>query len=440
MLATELNEKLTRVGPGTPGGELLRRYWQPIAAVAELTRGKPTKKIRLLGEDLVLYRDSSGKLGLIEERCPHRRVSMVYGIPEPEGLRCPYHGWLFDGKGTCLEQPAEPPESTFKDRVKVAGYPVQELGGLVFAYLGPEPAPLLPRYDAFVWDNAIRQIGFAVIPCNWVQVMENSLDGTHVEWLHGYYSNYILGKEAEERGQVYNPKPVRHHARIGFDLFEHGILKRRIEVGGSEEDDDWRIGHAVVFPGMLANPTAQIRVPMDDTHTLHIWYTATQLNMPAPPQEYVPYVQMPWQAEDGEFITNFVDGQDIMCWATQGEIADRHLEKLGASDVGIILFRQLLKEQIERVERGEEPMNVFRDPAKNQIIPLPRERVHHGRVRDVGIGKDGRQRIGSRPSAPEYAALVRDLREQANGHGDDIFAPFPRVEIESLKQVTANLA
>ena len=124
MLTAELNEKLTRVGPGTPGGNLLRRYWYPVAAIAELNN-RPTKRVRILGEDLVLFRDRSGNLGLIDERCAHRRISLYYGIPEPDGLRCPYHGWLYDGEGNCLEQPAEPVGSTFKEKIKMRAYPVQ---------------------------------------------------------------------------------------------------------------------------------------------------------------------------------------------------------------------------------------------------------------------------------------------------------------------------
>ena len=141
MLTTEENERLTRVGPGTPMGELMRRYWQPIAAAAELDEN-PVKQVKLLGESLVLYRNLRGGLGLIGDTCPHRSVSMLYGIPENEGLRCPYHGWMFDCVGQCVEMPAEAPGSTFPSRVKIEGYPVEELAGLVFAYLGPAPAPL----------------------------------------------------------------------------------------------------------------------------------------------------------------------------------------------------------------------------------------------------------------------------------------------------------
>ena len=183
MLSIEQNDRLTQVGPGTPMGELMRRYWQPIAAFSELCMN-PTKSIKLLGEALVLYKDRQGRLGLIEEACAHRRVNMLYGIPENEGLRCPYHGWLYDRTGQCLEMPAESPDSTFKDRVKIKAYPVQELGGLVFAYLGPDPVPLVPRWEPFVRQDIVRDIGWAVVPCNWLQVMENSLDPVHGEYLH----------------------------------------------------------------------------------------------------------------------------------------------------------------------------------------------------------------------------------------------------------------
>src|SRR5713226_7261221 len=216
MLRAKENEKLCRVGAGTPMGELMRWYWHPIAPVAELLEN-PVKKVRILGEDLVLYRDRSGTLGLIGDKCAHRSVGLVYGIPEAEGLRCPYHGWLYDETGQCTEQPAEPPASNFKDKVRISAYPVQEMGGLIWAYLGPAPVPLLPRYDEFVWDDAVRSIAAAVIPVNWLQVMENSLDATHVEWLHGYYAGYVRAVEA---GEPFDRAAAarRHHTRIGFDI------------------------------------------------------------------------------------------------------------------------------------------------------------------------------------------------------------------------------
>ena len=145
MLTVEQNERLTKVGPGTPMGELMRRYWHPVAVASDLDTD-PVKSVTLLGESLVLYRDQKGRHGLIDDRCPHWRFSLLYGIPEEQGLRCPYHGWMFNETGQCVEMPGEAPDSSFPSRVKINGYPVQELGGLLFAYLGPEPVPLLPRW------------------------------------------------------------------------------------------------------------------------------------------------------------------------------------------------------------------------------------------------------------------------------------------------------
>jgi 5,5'-dehydrodivanillate O-demethylase len=409
MLTKEQNEKLTQVGPGTPMGTLLRRYWYPIAASSELDPS-PTKKIKLLGEDLVLYRNKKGELGLIGERCPHRGVSLVYGIPEEEGLRCQYHGWCFDHKGNCTEQPNEPETSSFKDRIKTSGYPVQELGGLIFAYLGPEPAPLLPRFDLFVRGNVVRTIGFAVIPCNWLQIMENSLDPIHLEWLHGRYFEYMF----EKQGRPVDEWPIsKHHVKIGFDKFDYGIIKRRVLVGQTEENEDWAIGHPVVFPnilrvGDLGAHTFQIRVPMDDTHTYHFWYTCF---VPAEgieiPEDYpVSLFEAPLKDEKGEFITDYIDGQDMMAWVTQGEIADRTQERLGTSDKGIIMYRQMLLEELSKVENGEDPMCVFRDPADNEYLELPQEEDKFS-VGDLlsGVAKDWNTRYA--PNIDEIIDLCK---------------------------------
>ncbi len=404
MLSKELNERLTRVGPGTPMGELLRRYWHPIAGGAELEEN-PVKKVRILGEDLVLYRDRSGRLGLIDEPCPHRRVSMEYGIPEPEGLRCPYHGWVFNHEGRCLEQPAEPWDSSFKDRVTTKAYKVGELGGLVFAYLGPEPAPLLPRYDLFVWDNVIRQVGLTLLPCNWLQCMENSLDPVHVEWLHGRFMEYAW----ERRGQPIRARQGASHKKIGFDRFEHGIIKRRVVEGTTEEDAAWRSGHPVVIPYILRNAGTggynfQIRVPVDDTHTLHIYYSVYRPGIPIPPQVSVPVYEIPLREADGRFAIDFTIGQDMFAWVSQGAVAARDLEHLGQSDIGIIMYRELLLQEIEKVQRGEDPMEVYRDPAQNHCILLPQEDV---------AGADGRRHT----RADERMSERMTFRAASDRHG-----------------------
>ncbi|HTE86461.1 MAG TPA: Rieske 2Fe-2S domain-containing protein [Dehalococcoidia bacterium] len=375
MLTREANERLTQTAPGTPMGNLLRHYWHPIATVVELDT-EPVMAVRLLGENLALYRNEQGEMGLVAERCPHRGASLVYGIPEDNGLRCPYHGWLFSPDGRCLEQPAEPPSSTFHNRIRTPAYPVQELGGLIWAYLGPQPAPLLPRWDVLVDPELDREIGISHLPCNWLQPMENSMDPVHFEWLHAAFGNYVLKRQGKPPAMT-----ARHHDEIAFDIFEYGISKRRRLDADAIDSDDWVIGHPVIFPNILAvggsgRPTFQIRVPIDDTHTLHYWYRATRRGPGAAPQQSVPVHEAPWKHENGRIWVETVPGQDMMAWITQGPISERTTERLGTSDKGVILYRSLLLEQIERVENGQEPMGLVRDPAKNDpMIVIARERI-----------------------------------------------------------------
>ena len=381
MLSIANNERLTQVGPGTPMGTLMRRYWHPIAAAAELVE-RATLPVRLLGEDLVLYRDKSGTLGLIERLCAHRRVDLSYGIPEEHGLRCMYHGWMYDETGQCIEQPFEEtvhPDGRFKEKVRIAGYPVEELNGLIFAYLGPAPAPLVPRWDLFVWDGVLRDVGRTVIPCNWLQCQENSLDPVHTEWLHAYYSNHMIDHDGREDMRAFR---WRNHDKISFDLFEHGVIKRRTfkpkgnDPGTTESDPEWTSGHPVIFPNILRVGTSfEYRVPIDDTHTLHMVYSVYQMpaGVEAPTQESVPLFEIPLEESPGRFVVDYTLGQDMMAWATQGPVARRDLEKLGESDVGIILFRKLLGEQMELAAQGGDPINTFRDPTANEFLELFQE-------------------------------------------------------------------
>jgi 5,5'-dehydrodivanillate O-demethylase len=384
MLSALENEQLTRVGAGTPMGELQRRYWHPIAGVEEL-RDAYTKRVRLLGEDLVLFRDRSGRLGLIAEFCPHRRASLAYGIPEIDGIRCPYHGWKFDETGACTDQPNEPAGSTFKDRVRASGYSVQALGGMIFAYLGPQPAPLLPKWDGFVAEGAIRHVGQAIVPCNWLQIMENSLDPVHTEWLHGHLQEFVEEK-AEQAGTRYQIS--RHHLQIAFDEFPYGIYKRRLLAGAPEDSDDWRVGHPILFPNILAVGSGgghlwkvhayQMRVPIDDENTLHYWYMAYEpppgVDVPPALLERTARYDFPYRDATGEFRLNIVDAQDVMAWITQGPIAKRELEKLGTTDSGVILYRKILQRELAKVARGEDPMGVIRSEAENDALTIPVER------------------------------------------------------------------
>jgi len=379
MLTKEQNQRFTQVGPGTPMGNLYRRYWMPFATAAQLHE-HPTRAISLLGEHLIAYRDRSGNYGLIQEYCPHRNVNLLWGIPEAEGLRCPYHGWLFDNAGNCLEQPAEAPDSTFKDRVQIQSYPVEELGGMLWAWMGPEPRPMVPHWEALVKEG-VRDIGWAVLPCNWLQIMENSLDPVHVEWLHRYFSNYVLerlGQEHDDPSFWRAHALVKPHEKIGFDVFQHGIVKRRVLKGDDENHANWRIGHVICFPNMLRQD--QIRVPMDDTHTLYWWYNVHRKRPEDADQrpEEIPIYKVPLPGVDREGlpIWDIVDnnsGQDNFAWASQGPVTPRWTEHLGESDKGIILYRRLLSRQMRIVEDGGDPMNTFRDPAGNVSIHVPHE-------------------------------------------------------------------
>jgi 5,5'-dehydrodivanillate O-demethylase len=381
MLSPSDNEALTRVGPGTPMGTLLRRYWHPVA-VADEMRDRWTKRVTILGENLVLFKDRSGTFGLIGESCPHRRASMAYGIPTASGLRCPYHGWEFDGSGRCLEMPNEPEGSTFKDKVRLDGYPVGELGGLIWGYLGPQPAPLIPRLDGFVDGPAIRMCGKTRINCNWLQIMENSLDPIHTEWLHGKLYEFYRA----EHGQPVSVAIARHHQKIAFDEFAYGIVKRRLMEGQSEDCSDWRDGHPVVFPNILSVGSAgglwksyafQIRVPIDDVTTDHYWYDAF---LPPPgaevPQHLLdrcPAYDAPQRGDDGEYLLEYIYAQDVYAWETQGPIAQRDREALGTTDAGVILYRKMLQREMKNVAAGHDPLGVVRDPLKNVCIHLPLE-------------------------------------------------------------------
>jgi 5,5'-dehydrodivanillate O-demethylase oxygenase subunit len=364
-MTPEQNERLCRVGPGTPGGEMMRRYWHPILASSQLPE-PGTKAIRLLGEDLVLYRDRQGRVGVVQPHCAHRRAGLVFGIPDQEGLRCTYHGWLYDATGHCLEQPFESyldPNATYHERIRIKAYPAEELAGLIFVYLGPEPRPLLPRWEAFIRDGVIREIGIAMLPCNWLQAVENVGDGTHVVYTHWHFSRYVM----ERLGR---PDLVRTTASTEFGrLPEKGIG----QFGWGN----------VIFPYTdVQGDTYQIRVPVDDTHTLHVWYTYYDVEdeqfahvpvAPQPDSVSIPWFEVPMAGltEQGEPTWPLLDnnsGQDLTMWYTQGPIVDRSQEHLGNGDRNIIQLRQYVEEQIRLVEAGKDPVNVFRDPAANVCL------------------------------------------------------------------------
>jgi 5,5'-dehydrodivanillate O-demethylase oxygenase subunit len=378
MISKEDNDRLTQVRAGTPVGDLLRRYWYPIGAAAELAR-HPTKFVKVLGEELVLFKDTQGKLGLIGAHCAHRRANLAYGIAEEDGLRCPYHGWKFDQAGRCLEQPFEETVKPggFKEKIQLANYDVEELGGLIFAYLGPKPAPLVPRWDLLVEEKYWREVGYTLTACNWMQTVENILDPVHVEWLHGVFRTYA----AERTGRPDGRRKRIRHQKIAFDLAEYGIIKRRLLEGETEDADDWRVGHWLIFPSTQKGPDMlRFRVPVDETHTAQ-WYYSIHPMQEGETQrvEEMPLYDMPSPELDGHgqpqfgLLDNDVDPQDNAIFISQGPIYDRRKELLGESDRGIVLYRHLIDNQIKLIAAGKDPMNTFRDPAKNSRLELATE-------------------------------------------------------------------
>src|ERR671918_547074 len=265
MLTKEENEFFTRVGPGSPAGGMLRRYWHPIAFEKEVKR-RPIRR-RILGEDLVLFRDDQGRFGLLALRCSHRGTSLEFGHVEDGGLRCCYHGWLYDIRGRVLEQPGEPTDSTFKERVRHPAYKTQELGGVIFAYLGPAPAPLLPRYDVLVRQDGVRARRGRTVNCNFFQMIENSVDQNHLKWLHRTaktptWDDGEINPQAFELG-ILNTYTRRVADRKRYAHVNFFVMPTMNKTGNVEE------GHPGEHQASSSGEVMRWRVPADDTHTMH---------------------------------------------------------------------------------------------------------------------------------------------------------------------------
>lgn len=366
-MADSHTKSLTQVAAGTPMGELLRRYWQPIAGVSELER-HPTKAVRLLGEDLVLYKDRGGTYGLIDRHCPHRRADLAYGFVEDRGLRCNYHGWLMDENGHCLHQPYEDvahPEVQLKKKIRTRAYPVEAKAGLLWAYLGPQPAPLLPTWEPFTWKHGFVQIVISEVPCNWLQGQENSIDPVHFEWMHANWSQRLRGDTGP-----YGPK----HLKLDFREFDYGYTYNRIREDTDDKHPLWTVGRVCLWPNAIfTGDHFEYRVPIDEENMLSVGWFFTRV-----PREREPYVQQqiptwhgPIKDERGNWITSHVMNQDFLAWAGQGRIADRSRENLGASDRGVVMLRRRFLQDLAAIERGEDPKGLIRDPARNVCVELP---------------------------------------------------------------------
>lgn len=370
MLSTKENELMTRVGRGTPAGEMLRRYWWPIAFTEQVkSKGRPAK-VTLLGEEFVLFRDAEGRLGLLDLHCSHRGTSLEFGRVEDSGIRCCYHGWLYDRCGNCLEQPAEPEDSTFKDRIKHPAYHARDAGGLVFAYVGPAPVPLLPPYDLLVREDGSRVVGGGEEFCNWLQRAENSTDGAHSIALHaaGY------------------PNMAMKRPTITWEPTEFGIKETTWVEGVSRP----RITH-FVFPSHVRHSAARVgekprqvirfRVPTDDFKTTTFWIDFYPHRDGQPTQPVALRTEEFKRSEPGVY-KRVQDGwwnlytheQDRVAQETQGVVADRTKEHLASSDQGIIMLRKMITEAMDAVERGRDPIGVLRDPMEKKVITFDSSR------------------------------------------------------------------
>ena len=361
MLTREENDFLTRVGPGTPAGEMLRRYWHPVATIKDVSDESPTKFVRVLGEDLLLFKDKSGRYGLIADKCAHRNASLLYGRVEERGISCAYHGWLYDCEGNILETPPERNDAIMKN-VKTTAYPVQPFLGLIWAYLGPAPAPVIPHYDIWMRRDGTHSVQVRpVLDANWVQPMENSADSPHLEILH-QTSIARDGNRAVNttRGFIDDVESYSYHTEPWG-----GLIKTRVYKNGKQDE------HPLIFPNILrVGDRTQIRVPMDDYRTHHfvISFTPSPDGSIVEQDDYPVVYEEPFKSPPDGLYPNVVhrmDGvmqQDYMAWETQGRLADRTREHLSFGDRGVVLLRKLYFENIRKVQAGEDPWGLQRDP------------------------------------------------------------------------------
>jgi nitrite reductase/ring-hydroxylating ferredoxin subunit len=401
MMSAEQNRLLTESGAETAGGALLRCYWQPVALADELQGERPLRPVKGLGQELVLFRDEHGRLGLLDRDCPHRNADLAFGRLEHGGLRCPFHGWLFDAEGRCLETPAEPEGSTLCQRIKQASYPVVERSGIIWGYLGQGAPPAFPAFDCFSAPDTHVFAFKGLIACNWVQALEVGIDPAHASFLHRFFED---ADAAANYGRQFRatsadsdlpmttvlreyPRPV-----IEVEPVEHGLrltALRRI----SEARTHVRVT-GLVFPQAFHIPLSgemtitQWHVPVDDTHCY--WYAIfTSFAAPVDKAEmrrqrletyalpdYIPkfgrHNDYGFNAAEQRISTYTGMGQDINVhdqWAveSQGRIQDRRREHLATTDKAIIAFRRMMFAAMKAVEQGQRPPMALDEAAARQL-------------------------------------------------------------------------
>jgi len=369
----------------------MRRYWQPVGVSTEVVAGGKPRQLRILGEDLVLFRDDAGRPGLLGLHCSHRATSLAYGRVEDGGLRCPFHGWLYDIGGRCIEQPAEDEDSTFKDHIRHRSYPCQELGGLIFAYLGPaETMPLLPRYEVLVREDGTRKADYYPINSNYLQNLEGAVDTVHAAYLH-------TDRWSEKKHVLAGlPRP-----KVEFTETDYGLWQRCHKASPSPSGPAMGTVYTYFFmpAGFLrvqetnkgegdVKKFQSWYVPADDTHTLRFqaafapietsgdryeWRAEEEFLPPGPENEYFRDYDrfdtisgIPVNAP-GTAIKGFL-AQDSMVNESQGPIVDRTEEHMSQHDAVLTAMRLIMLKAINDVEKGFDPKHGIRDPEQNAVV------------------------------------------------------------------------
>ncbi|OGA61564.1 MAG: ring-hydroxylating oxygenase subunit alpha [Betaproteobacteria bacterium RIFCSPLOWO2_12_FULL_65_14] len=404
MISAEQNELMTRIGRGTPAGELLRNYWQPVALVDELQGPRPVKAVRVLGEDLVLFRQENA-YGLLERHCPHRGADLAYGRLEDRGLRCSFHGWLFDTSGKCLATPAEPEGSRLHEHIRSRAYPVTQKSGILFAYLGAGEPPAFPHFDCFIAPEEYTFAFKGYWDCNWLQALEVGIDPAHASWLHKFFEDEdpAAGYGRQFRATSANSelpmsKVLREHDRpeIRVERTAYGMRLHTLRKV-SDARTHLRVTN-ILFPQAFVIPMSpemtisQWHVPADDYGCY--WYSIftsfgapvdkeTMRNQrlktyPAPDYRPIFHRGNGWGFDPEEQRSRTFTGMgfDINIhdqWAceSQGRIQDRTREHLGTTDKGIVLYRRILLDAIRKNQAGEKPLMVLDRAAAAELKGPP---------------------------------------------------------------------
>jgi nitrite reductase/ring-hydroxylating ferredoxin subunit len=401
MISAEQNELMTRTGPGSPAGKLLRNYWQPVALADEFEGPRPVRPIKVLGESFVLFRDARGRYGLLDRHCPHRGADLAYGRWEEGNLRCVFHGWLFDVEGRCLETPAEPEGSRLCEHIRQRSYPVLERSGIVFAWLGAGAPSAFPHFDCFTAPDAYTFAFKGYWDCNWLQALEVGIDPAHASFLHRYFEDEDT---AASYGRQFRGKPLDSELPISKVLREHDrpeitvartdyglrlVTLRRIDA----QQTHGRSTH-ILFPQAFVIPMnaemtiTQWHVPVDDQGCY--WYSIfTSFTAPVdkktmreqrlktyPAPDYKPIHNRAngwgFDAEQQRKATYTGMGHDInihdqFACESPGRIADRTKENLASTDKGIVLYRRLLVDAIQKAAKGERTMMMLDEAAARAL-------------------------------------------------------------------------